>query len=151
MDRDERFMRLALDEARSALEHGDVPIGAVVVRGDDVLASAHNTQELTADATAHAEMHVLRRSSGLVGDWRLTDCELFVTLEPCVMCAGAIVGHRVGRVVFGAWNPRRGAAGTLYNVPQDPRLNHASDVRRGVLARECADLLVPFFEELRPA
>ena len=151
MERDERFMRLALDEARVALEHGDVPIGAVIVRGEEVVASAHNTQELTGDATAHAEMHVLRLTSERLGDRRLEGCELFVTLEPCVMCAGAIVAHRIARLVFGAWNPRRGAAGTLYNVPEDPRLNHASEVRRGVLSDDCTALLVPFFEELRPA
>jgi tRNA(adenine34) deaminase len=140
---------MALEEAVVALEHGDVPIGAVLVRGDDVVARAHNTRELVGDATAHAEMHALRLGAERTGDWRLDGCELFVTLEPCPMCAGAIVAHRITRLVFGAWNTGAGAAGSLYNIPEDPRLNHHVDVRRGVLAEACARPLSGLFEELR--
>lgn len=149
MERDERFMRLALDEARMALEHGDVPTGAVLVRGERVITKAHNCRELRRDATAHAEMDALRLGAELLGDWRLDGCELFVTLEPCPMCAGAIIAHRIARLVFGAWNPRWGAAGSLYNVTEDPRLNHRVEVRRGVLAEECAAPLEGFFDDVR--
>jgi len=149
MQRDEAFMRLALEEASVALEHGDVPIGAVLVRGDEVVAKAHNTRELLRDATAHAEMSALRLGAQRSGDWRLNDHDLFVTLEPCPMCAGAVVAHRLGRLVFGAWNTQSGAAGSLYNVPEDPRLTHRVDVVRGVLADECTKLLDGFFTELR--
>jgi tRNA(adenine34) deaminase len=151
MDRDEQFVRMALEEATVALEHGDVPIGAVLVREDTVVARGHNTRELVGDATAHAEMHVLRLGTERLGGWRLEGCELFVTVEPCPMCAGAIVAHRLGRLVFGAWNPRAGAAGSLYNITEDPRLNHHVEVRRGVLADECARPLGDLFEELRLA
>jgi tRNA(adenine34) deaminase len=147
--RDERFMRLALDEAIVALEHGDIPVGAVLVRGDDVIAKTHNSRELRRDATAHAEMDALRLGAERTGDWRLSGCELYVTLEPCPMCAGAIVSHRIDRLVFGAWNPKAGAAGSLFNITDDPRLNHRVDVRRGVLAEECAAPLQELFGELR--
>ncbi len=149
MDRDERFIRLALEEAVVALEHGDVPIGAVLVRRDEVIARTHNSRELRRDATAHAEMDALRLGAERLGDWRLEGCELFVTLEPCPMCAGAIVAHRIARLVFGAWNAQAGAAGSLYNITDDPRLNHHVDVRRGVLADECAAPLAELFQELR--
>lgn len=149
MDRDETFMRMALDEALVALEHGDVPVGAVLVRGEEILARGHNTRELVGDATAHAEMHALRLGAERSGDWRLAGCELFVTVEPCPMCAGAIVAHRIDRLVFGAFNPRAGAAGSLYNIPEDPRLTHRVAVRRGVLADECARPLGDLFEALR--
>ena len=149
MERDERFIRLALEEAMIALEHGDIPIGAVLVRGEDVVAKAHNSRELRRDATAHAEMDALRLGAERLGGWRLTGCELFVTLEPCPMCAGAIVAHRIDRLVFGAWNPQAGSAGSLYNITDDPRLNHRVDVRRGVIAEECAEPLEKLFEERR--
>jgi tRNA(adenine34) deaminase len=149
MDRDETFITLALAEARAALEHGDVPIGAVLVRGDDVIAKAHNARELRRDATAHAELDALRLGAERLGGWRLDGCELFVTLEPCPMCAGAIVAHRISRLVFGAWNPRWGSAGSLYNITEDPRLNHRVEVRRGVLAAECAEPLEGLFEDVR--
>ncbi len=142
-------MRLALDEAAVALEHGDVPVGAVLVRGEDVVAKTHNCRELQRDATAHAEMDALRLGAERLGDWRLDGCELFVTLEPCPMCAGAIVAHRVSRLVFGAWNSRAGAAGSLYNITDDPRLNHRVDVRRGVLAEACGALLEQTFVNVR--
>lgn len=149
MDRDHRIMRLAIDEAVVALEHGDVPIGAVLMRGEDVVAKTHNCRELRRDATAHAEMDVLRLGAERLGDWRLDGCELFVTLEPCPMCAGAALAHRVSRLILGAWNPRWGAAGSLYNVVEDPRLNHRLEVRRGVLAHECAEPLTSAFEAAR--
>ena len=149
MDRDEGFIRHALEEAMLAIEHGDVPIGALLVRGDEVIAKAHNARELLGDATAHAEMTVLRAGAATLGDWRLNGCELFVTLEPCPMCAGAIVAHRIERLVFGAWNPRAGSSGSLYNITDDPRLNHHVDVRRGVLAQECAAPLADLFDQLR--
>jgi tRNA(adenine34) deaminase len=149
MDRDERFMRMALDEAMTASEHGDVPIGAVLVRGDDVVAKTHNTRELLRDGTAHAEMSALRLGAERSGDWRLTGHELYVTVEPCPMCAGAIVWHRIERLVFGAWNVRAGAAGSLYNITEDPRLNHHVDVVRGVLAEDCAAPLGELFDNQR--
>jgi tRNA(adenine34) deaminase len=149
MERDEAYVRMALEEALVALEHGDVPIGAVLVRGDDVVARAHNTRELTGDASGHAEMLALRLGAERLGGWRLEGCELFVTVEPCPMCAGAVVAHRLDRLVFGAWNPRAGAAGSLYNIPEDPRLNHHVEVRRGVLAEECAAPLGDLFASLR--
>jgi tRNA(adenine34) deaminase len=149
MNRDETFMRLALEEGLVALEHGDIPVGAVLVRGDDVIAKTHNCRELRRDATAHAEMDALRLGAERLGDWRLTGCELFATLEPCPMCAGAIVAHRVERLVFGAWNLRSGSAGSLYNITDDPRLNHRVDVVRGVLAEECAAPLPDLFGNLR--
>lgn len=149
MDRDERFIRVALEEAMVALEHGDIPIGAVLVRDDEVVSRAHNVRELVGDATAHAEMQALRLGAERSGGWRLEGCELFVTVEPCPMCAGAVVAHRIDRLVFGAWNPRAGSAGSLYNIPEDPRLTHHVEVKRGVLSEECAAVLEGFFGELR--
>ena len=148
-ERDERYMRIAIEEALIALEHGDVPIGCVLVHDDQVIAKTHNCRELRRDATAHAEIDALRRGAEQLGDWRLDDCELYVTLEPCPMCAGAIVAHRIRRLVFGAWNTRAGAAGSLYNITDDPRLNHRVDVVRGVLAEECAAPMAGLFDELR--
>ncbi len=149
VDRDERFMRLALDEAMVALEHGDVPVGAVLVRGDEVVAKTHNTRELVRDGTAHAEMSALRQGAVKHGDWRLSGHELFVTVEPCPMCAGAIVWHRIDRLVFGAWSPNAGAAGSLYNIADDARLNHRVEVVRGVLAEVCSAAVSDFFDDLR--
>ena len=142
-------MGLALDEARRALEHGDVPIGAVVLRDGEVIAARHNERELTGDPTAHAELLALRDAARVVGHWRLDDCTLVVTLEPCVMCAGAVVNGRVGRLVFGADDPKAGAVGSLYDVPADGRLNHRPPVTRGVRATECGDLLRSFFAARR--
>jgi tRNA(adenine34) deaminase len=149
MDRDERFMRAALDEAMVALEHGDVPVGAILVRGEEIVAKTHNTRELVGDATAHAEMSALRQGAVQNGDWRLAGHELFVTVEPCPMCAGAIVWHRIERLVFGAWNPSSGAAGSLYNITEDPRRSHRVEVLRGVLAEECSAPLGDLFDDLR--
>lgn len=142
-------MRMALDEAMVALEHGDVPVGAVLVRGDDVVAKTHNTRELLRDGTAHAEISALRQGAVQLGDWRLAGHDLFVTVEPCPMCAGAIVWHRIQRLVFGAWSPQAGAAGSVYNITDDPRLNHRVEVVRGVLADECSTPLGGLFDELQ--
>jgi tRNA(adenine34) deaminase len=147
--RDEYFMRLALREAERALEHDDVPIGAVMVREGEVLAAARNERELRGDPTAHAEVLVLREASARLGTWRLLDTVLYVTLEPCAMCAGAIVLGRVPRVVFAADDPKAGAAGSVLDVLGEPRLNHRPVVTRGLLAAEAADMLRAFFASRR--
>ena len=146
---DEQLMRLALEEARRCLDHDDVPIGAVVSRDGEVLAAAGNERELAHDPTAHAEILALRAAASTVGSWHLEGCTLTVTLEPCAMCAGAVVLSRVDRVVFGAADPKAGFAGSLGNLLQDPRLNHAVTLTDGVLAEECGDLLRTFFRERR--
>lgn len=139
-------MRLALGEARLALDHGDVPVGAVVLSGaGEVIGRGHNERESRGDPTAHAEVLALREASLVVGSWRLSGCTLVVTLEPCTMCAGAVVLSRVDRLVFGAVDPKAGAVGSLWDVVRDPRLNHRAEVVGGVLAEECATLLRAFF------
>jgi tRNA(adenine34) deaminase len=143
--RDEYFMRLALREAERALEHDDVPIGAVVVHDGEVIGSGRNERELRADPTAHAEILALREAARALGSWRVLDTSLYVTLEPCAMCAGAIVLARVPRVVFGTRDPKAGAAGSVLDVLAEPRLNHRPDVAQGLLADECAALLTSFF------
>jgi tRNA(adenine34) deaminase len=143
------FMKLALDEARAALTHGDVPIGAVAVREGEVIARAHNERESARDATAHAEVLALRRASEALGRWRLDGVTLYVTLEPCPMCAGALVLARVKRLVYGAADEKLGAAYTLYNIVQDPRLNHECEVVSGVLSEESIELLQKFFRGRR--
>ena len=146
---DAAAMRLALEEAVAAEAHGDVPIGAVVVRDGEVIARRHNERELTGDPTAHAEVLALRDAAAVVGHWRLLDCTLLVTLEPCVMCAGALVNARIGRVVYGATDPKAGAVASLYEVCGDERLNHRPPVEHGVLAEECGALLKAFFAARR--
>ncbi len=146
---EERMMALALEEARACLAWGDVPIGAVVARGDEVLARAGNQRERLQDPTAHAEILALRDASGAVGAWRLEGCTLYVTLEPCAMCAGAAVLARVDRVVFGAADPKAGFAGSLGDLVRDPRLNHRAEVAGGVLADECGEVLREFFRSRR--
>jgi len=146
---DEQLMRLALAEARRSLDHDDVPIGAVVSRDGEVLAAAGNEREVANDPTAHAEILALRAAASAAGSWRLDGCTLTVTLEPCAMCAGAVVLSRLDRVVFGAADPKAGFAGSLGNLLQDPRLNHEVDLADGVLAEECGDLLRTFFRERR--
>jgi tRNA(adenine34) deaminase len=143
--RDEYFMRLALREAERATEHDDVPIGAVVVHDGEVLATGRNERELRQDPTAHAEVLALREASEKLGSWRVLESVLYVTLEPCAMCAGAIVLARVPRVVYGAWDPKAGAAGSVLDVLAEPRLNHRPDVSGGLLAEECGALLSSFF------
>ncbi|MGN6869939.1 MAG: tRNA adenosine(34) deaminase TadA [Solirubrobacteraceae bacterium] len=147
--REEYFMRLALREATRALEHDDVPIGAVVVQGGEVIGAGHNERELRADPTAHAEMIALREAARALGSWRILDSVMYVTLEPCAMCAGAIVLARLPRVVFGATDPKAGAVGSVFNVLEEPRLNHRPQVESGLLAEDCADLLRAFFAPRR--
>ncbi len=146
---DEMAMGRALDEARRALDHDDVPIGAVVVRAGSVIAARHNQRQRDGDPTAHAEILALRDAAAAVGHWRLDDCTLVVTLEPCVMCAGAVVNARIARLVYGAADPKAGAAGSLYDVPGDTRLNHRPPVTTGVRATECGELLRSFFAARR--
>ncbi|MGI8921072.1 MAG: tRNA adenosine(34) deaminase TadA [Solirubrobacteraceae bacterium] len=143
--RDEYFMRLALREAERALEHDDVPVGAVVIHDGEVIGSGRNEREARGDPTAHAEMLALREASRSLGTWRLVDSVLYVTLEPCAMCAGAIVLGRVARVVYGALDPKAGAAGSVLDVLAEPRLNHRPDVAGGLLAEESSALLRAFF------
>ena len=147
--RDEPFMRLAICEAERALEHDDVPIGAVVVRDGEVIGSGHNERERRQDPTAHAEVLALRAAAAALGTWRVLDSVLYVTLEPCAMCAGAIVLARVPRVVYGTVDPKAGAAGSVLDVLGEPRLNHRPDVAGGLLAAECAELLQAFFRSRR--
>src|SRR3712207_219174 len=147
--RDEYFMRLALREAERALEHDDVPIGAVVVRDGEVLGAGHNERELREDPTAHAEILALREAAARLGTWRVLDSTLYVTLEPCAMCAGAIVLARVPRVVYAAVDPKAGAAGSVMDVLRHPRLNHRPEVAGGLLAQESAELIVDFFRSRR--
>jgi tRNA(adenine34) deaminase len=140
-------MLLALEQARRADEHGDVPVGAVVLGPDaTLLAAAGNERELTGDPTAHAEVLALRRAAEVLGAWRLSGCTLVVTLEPCTMCAGALVLARVDRLVFGAYDPKAGAVASLFDVVRDPRLNHRLDVRGGIMAAECGQVLRAFFD-----
>jgi tRNA(adenine34) deaminase len=147
--RDEYFMRLALREAERALEHDDVPVGCVIAHEGEVLASAPNERELRGDPTAHAEILALREAARRLESWRLAGTALYVTLEPCAMCAGAIVLGRVPRVVYGARDPKAGAAGSVLDVLAEPRLNHRPDVAGGLLADETAALLRSFFEGRR--
>ena len=146
---DLELMELALAEARTASEHGDVPIGAVIALDGRVIAHAHNERELQGDPTAHAEVLAIRMAASTIGSSRLDGATLVTTLEPCPMCAGAALLARVGRVVFGAEDPKAGATGSLYNLGADPRLNHEFEVRGRVRADECAELLTGFFAELR--
>ena len=147
--RDEYFMRLALREAALALEHDDVPIGAMVVHEGEVIGSGHNERELRADPTAHAEMIALREAARSLGTWRVLGAVMYVTLEPCAMCAGAIVLARVPRLVFGASDPKAGAAGSVLDVLGEPRLNHRPEVEGGLLAADSAELLQTFFASRR--
>jgi tRNA(adenine34) deaminase len=147
--RDEYFMRLALREAERALEHDDIPVGAIVVLDGEVVGTGHNEREVRADPTAHAELIALRDAARALGTWRVLETVLYVTLEPCAMCAGAIVLARVPRVVFGASDPKAGAAGSVLDVLGEPRLNHHPQVESGLLAEESADLLRSFFASRR--
>src|SRR5687768_1344560 len=147
--RDEHFMRLAIREAVRAGEHDDVPVGAVVVRDGEVVGAGHNERELRQDPTAHAETLALREAARHAGSWRLLDTVLYVTLEPCAMCAGAIVLARVARVVYGTADPKAGAAGSVLDVLAEPRLNHRPDVAGGLLEPECGELLRAFFRSRR--
>jgi tRNA(adenine34) deaminase len=147
--RDEYFMRLALREAERALEHDDVPIGAVVAREGELIAAAHNERELRQDPTAHAEIIALREAARAVGSWRILDAVIYVTLEPCAMCAGALVLARLPRVVYGTPDPKAGAAGSVLDILGDERLNHRPEVAGGLLGEEAASLLTAFFRPRR--
>jgi tRNA(adenine34) deaminase len=144
-----RWIDEAIAEAQRAAAHDDVPIGAVVVRAGEVIARGHNRREVDGDPTAHAELLALREAARAVGSWRLDGCTLYVTLEPCTMCAGALVLARIDRLVFGADDPKAGAVGALYDIPRDPRLNHRVEVVRGVEADRCGELLRSFFAARR--
>jgi tRNA(adenine34) deaminase len=146
---DVTWMRLALDEARRAAEHGDVPIGAVAVRDGQVIAQAHNRREIDGDPTAHAELLTIRAASHVIGHWRLEQVTLYCTLEPCAMCAGAMVLARLPRLVYASPDPKAGAGGSIMDLLQHPRLNHRVDVAGGVLADEAAALIRDFFAVLR--
>lgn len=146
---DETYMDLALEEARAAATEGEVPIGAVVVCDGVVVGRAHNRRESDADPSAHAEFAAMLQAARVLGRWRLTGCTVYVTLEPCLMCAGLMVNARVDRCVFGASDPKGGALGTLYDVSHDPRLNHEFEVEAGVREQECADVLRAFFRQRR--
>jgi tRNA(adenine34) deaminase len=146
---DERYMRLAIEEARSAPDRDEVPVGCVIVQGDRVIGRGHNQRETLADPTAHAEVVALRQAAGILRTWHLEGTTAYVTVEPCCMCAGALVNARVGRLVYGIAQPKSGACESLYNIPQDPRLNHRLEVRSGVLAGESAELLRQFFRARR--
>jgi tRNA(adenine34) deaminase len=148
-DLDEQMMRVAIEEATEAAAFGDVPVGAVVAKGDEMLGRAGNAREREQDPTAHAEIIALRAAARAVGSWHLEGCTMYVTLEPCAMCAGALVLGRVDRLVFGTEDPKAGFAGSLGNLVRDERLNHTLEVESGVLSGECADLLKDFFRERR--
>jgi tRNA(adenine34) deaminase len=143
------YMRQALAEARQALLEEEVPIGAVIVRGEQVIAAAHNQREQLKDPTAHAEMIAITQAAAAVGGWRLEECTLYVTLEPCIMCSGAILQSRIPLVVFGATDPKAGAVDSLFHLLSDPRLNHRCQVIPGVMAPECGEILTKFFQAQR--
>ncbi|HUG92110.1 MAG TPA: tRNA adenosine(34) deaminase TadA [Planctomycetaceae bacterium] len=145
----DRWMRLALEQARRALEADEVPIGAVVVHDERIVGEGHNQRETLGDPTAHAEMIAITQAAGTIGSWRLLDCTLYVTLEPCPMCAGAVVQARVPRVIYGAADPKAGACHTLYRITDDQRLNHRATVMGGVLKEECGAILREFFARQR--
>ena len=143
------YMRLALGEAKQALLEEEVPIGAIIVRREQVIASAHNQREQLKDPTAHAEMVAITQAAAAVGGWRLEECTLYVTLEPCIMCSGAILQARIPLVVFGATDPKAGAVDSLFHLLSDPRLNHRCQVIPGVMAAECGEILTKFFQAQR--
>ena len=148
MANDEYYMKLAIEEAKSS-KLGEVPIGAIIVKNNEVIASAHNLRETVQLPTAHAEHIAIERASKVVGSWRLEECKLYVTLEPCVMCAGAIVMSRIPKVVYGATDPKGGCSGSLMNLLEESQFNHRAEIVKGVLEQECGDLLRNFFRELR--
>lgn len=149
MTDDEKWMREAIAEARAAWELGEVPVGAVIVRDGALLARGHNLTQTNEDPSGHAEMIAIRAAAAAIDHWRLLDCTLYVTLEPCAMCAGAIVLARIPRLVFGASDPKAGMCGSLDNLVQDPRLNHSVEMEGGLLAEECGEMLRQFFRERR--
>ncbi|MGA2322627.1 MAG: tRNA adenosine(34) deaminase TadA [Sedimentisphaerales bacterium] len=147
---DEQYMRIAIDQAKIAEENGDVPIGAVIVHNNTIIAKAYNQREQLQDPTAHAEIIALTQAAAALENWHLNDCTIYVTLEPCCMCAGALVLARIDRLVYGCDDPKTGAVKSLYNIVQDKRLNHRVEVTSGVLTDECGALLTEFFKKRRP-
>lgn len=149
-NQDEKFMRKAIQQAKKAETLGEVPIGAVIVCDGKIIARAHNLRQTTKDATAHAEILAIKKASKKLDTWHLVDCTLYVTLEPCPMCSGAIINSRIKRVVFGAVDPKAGCCGTFYNLPMDARFNHRpQEIVSGILQNECASLLTNFFVAIR--
>jgi tRNA(adenine34) deaminase len=148
-EKDLFFMKLALEEAKKAAEIGEVPIGAVIVKNNQVIAKAHNKRETSQNAIAHAEVLAIQEACRYVGSWRLEGAKLYVTLEPCAMCSGAIVLSRIERVVYGAKDPKGGCAGTLMNLLKEERFNHQCDLTAGVLEQECGQMLTEFFRKIR--
>lgn len=149
MDDDIRYMKAAITQAKRALRYGEAPIGCVISYQGKIIGRGYNRRNADHSTLSHAEMTAIKKASRYLGDWRLEDCVLYVTLEPCQMCAGAIVQARIPRVVFGASNPKAGCAGSIYNLLEEPRFNHQAQVTRGVLETECAALLTSFFSDLR--
>ena len=149
MQQREKFMREALKQAVKAKELDEVPVGAVVVRNGEVIARAYNTKNKNKNALLHAELEVLKKAQKVLGDWHLLDCDLYVTLEPCPMCAGACINTRLRAVYFGAYDPKAGCCGSLYNLPEDKRFNHRVGVIGGILGQECATILTEFFKSKR--
>lgn len=149
MDKNKAFMAEALKEAALAAEMGEVPIGAVIVRGDEIIAAAHNLVETTKDPTAHAEMLAIRQAAARLGGWRLTGCHMYVTVEPCSMCAGAIVWARIEKLFIGTDDPKGGACGSIFNIPQEKKLNHYTEIETGLLREECSEIMKTFFKKLR--
>jgi tRNA(adenine34) deaminase len=149
MNNDEHFMRLAIEEAEAAFKEGEVPVGAVLVADNEVIARSHNNKESTGDPTCHAEINIIREGAMKTADWRLTDATLYVTKEPCIMCAGAMINARLGRLVYGSRDDRFGAVNSRYQLLHDPGLNHCVRVVSGVLEDECTELLKKFFEMRR--
>ncbi len=149
MTQDERFMKEAMKQAKKAYKLGEVPIGCVIVQDDKIIGRGYNRRNTDKNTLAHAEITAIRKASKVVGDWRLEDCTLYVTLEPCQMCSGAIVQSRMKRVVMACMNPKAGCGGSILNVLQMPEFNHQVEVERGVLGEECSEMLKNFFKELR--
>jgi tRNA(adenine34) deaminase len=149
MRNDRDFMKIALDEAQAAYDCGEVPVGAVIVQEGQILARAHNSSIVRNDPSAHAEMLALRQAADTAGNYRLVDAELYVTLEPCIMCAGAIIQARLARVIFGVRDPKNGAVFSLYNILTDKRLNHQVQITEGILPQECGEILGRFFRQKR--
>ena len=144
-----RYMELALEEAQKAFDLGEVPVGAVIVKDEQVIAAAHNLTESSKDPTAHAEMLAIRKAAEVLGGWRLTGCSMYVTLEPCSMCAGALVWSRMENLYIGTRDPKAGACGSVFNIAESEKLNHRIHVEYGLLEEECSELLKTFFKKLR--
>ena len=149
MDMDEKFMKIALEEAKKAAEIGEVPVGAVIVKDGIIISQAHNIREIEKDATAHAEMVAIRKACEALGGWRLIDCEMYVTLEPCLMCSGAILQSRIEKLYIGTMDPKAGAAGSVLNVFEDYWFHHGCEIEKGILQEECSLILKDFFKKKR--